>query len=139
MPRSRVRALGLATRVVLAIAPSLSIPVHAQDWQRFASPSDAAGAAHYIDSASLTKNGQLRTAWTLVLPPEPVRFDNQALQSWVTLVEVNCVARTGRGLREIGYTPAGAQLYHARSGAPAQLVGPGSFEAARLQALCSLP
>ena len=97
----------------------------------------ADGATFYLDTSSIKATGKKRTAWSKVVRATPQAHSGELLQSWVALIEVDCIGKTQRMLSEVGYRPDGTNLYQMSEEAASTPVVPDSVGEVRLKMICT--
>ncbi|RYF30532.1 MAG: hypothetical protein EOO23_04930 [Comamonadaceae bacterium] len=97
----------------------------------------ADGATLYLDTSSIKATGKNRSAWSKVVRTTPQVHNGELLQSWVALIEADCIGRTQRTLSEVGYRPDGTTLYQIGEGAVFTPVIPDSAGERRFKLICT--
>lgn len=97
----------------------------------------ADGATFYLDTSSIKATGKKRTAWSKVVRTTPQAHNGELLQSWVALIEVDCIGKTQRKLSEVGYRPDGTNLYQMGEESVSTPVVPDSVAEGRLKMICT--
>ena len=122
-------------KIVLATLLCVSPWALAATWVDYDKSAD--GATFYLDTSSIKATGGNRTAWSKVVRATPQVHNGELLQSWLALIEVDCIGRTQRKLSEVGYRPDGTNLYQLGEEAVSTPVVPDSVGEGRLKMICA--
>ena len=123
------------SKAVLVALLCASPWVLAATWVDYDESAD--GATFYLDTSSVKATGKKRTAWSKVVRTTLQTHNGELLQSWVALIEVDCIGKTQRKLSEVGYRPDGTNPYQIGEESVSTPVVPDSVAEGRLKMICT--